>query len=138
MDYCFCNALAYRTKGLRCCLCIYDIACQWCIHFFKRIALANHLTLGEWDQFIPAVDKFHLGAHIPQCFARFSLNFVRGAGQLDGDILETLWEEFNKVSSSARSMSNAHWTEVCDDHMRDSNWKKLVGIGKPLVDPSLF
>jgi len=34
---------------------------------------------------------------------KFSLNFVQGAGQLDGEILETLWSEFNKVSASARS-----------------------------------
>jgi len=39
---------------------------------------------------IPAVGKFHLAAHVPSCFAKFSLNFVQGAGQLDGEILETL------------------------------------------------
>jgi len=26
-------------------------------------------------------------------------------------------------------MSKAHRAEVDDDHMRDSNWKKLVGMG---------
>jgi Kyakuja-Dileera-Zisupton transposase len=84
------------------------------------------------------VDKFHLGAHIPSCFSLFSLNFVQGAGQQDGDILETLWTDFNKVSPSARSMSKAHCTEVYDDHMRDSNWKKLVGIGEPFTHSLLF
>jgi len=76
------------------------------------------------------VGKFHLAAHLPRCFARFSLNFVQCTGQLDGEILETLWSEFNKVSASARSMSKAHRVEVYDDHMRDSNWKKLVGMGE--------
>ena len=57
-----------------------------------------------------------------------SLYFVLGAGQLDGEILETLWAEFNKISSSAGAMSGSHRREVYDDHMWDSNWKKLVGI----------
>jgi len=46
------------------------------------------------------------------------------------EILETLWSEFNKVSASVHSMSKAHRAEVYDDHMRDSNWKKLVGMGE--------
>ena len=41
-----------------------------------------------------------------------------------------LWAEFNKVSTNARSMSKAHRSEVFNDHMRDLNWKKLVGMGK--------
>jgi len=76
------------------------------------------------------VGKFNLAAHMLRCFSRFSLNFVQGAGQLDGEILETLWSEFNKVSASAHSMSKAHRAELHDDHMRDFNWKKLVGMSE--------
>ncbi|KAI6039445.1 hypothetical protein EDC04DRAFT_2867977 [Pisolithus marmoratus] len=36
----------------------------------------------------------------------------------------------HKLSCFPRSMSQAHRQEVYDDHMRDSNWKKLVGIGE--------
>ncbi|KAI6137277.1 hypothetical protein F5141DRAFT_1209605 [Pisolithus sp. B1] len=42
------------------------------------------------------------------------LNFVKVQATLDGEILETL-------------------QEVYDDHMRDSNWKKLVGIVPSLL-----
>ncbi|KAG1886594.1 hypothetical protein F4604DRAFT_1571859, partial [Suillus subluteus] len=35
-----------------------------------------------------------------------------------------------RISPTARSMSHAHRQEVLDDHMRDSNWKKIVGISK--------
>ncbi|KAG1859409.1 hypothetical protein C8R48DRAFT_673951 [Suillus tomentosus] len=56
---------------------------------------------------------------------RFSLNFITGAGHIDGEILETLWAPFNKISPTARSMTLSHRQEVLDDHMRDSNWKKL-------------
>jgi hypothetical protein len=75
------------------------------------------------------VGKFHLGAHVAKCFALFSLNFVHGAGQQDGEILETLWATINKITSSIRFMSKSQRREILDDLMRDSNWKKLVGMG---------
>ena len=127
MDYSICHALSYDSDGLPRALIIYDIACQWCHHFLERVERSPHLQLAEWDELISAVGKFHLSAHTSSCFLRYSLNFVYGAGQQDGEILETLWAEFNKVS---RTMSKAHRAEVYDDHMRDSNWKKIVGMGK--------
>jgi hypothetical protein len=130
MDYSICNALQYGSGQLSQALVVYDIACQWSCHFKERVAQSSFLTLKEWRMFIAAVGKFHLSAHVPQCFPRFSLNFVHGTGQQDGEILETLWAEFNKVSTSARTMSKAHRTEVYDDHMLDSNWKKLIGMSE--------
>jgi hypothetical protein len=76
------------------------------------------------------VGKFHLSAHIKECFVKYSLNFVQGSGQLDGEILETLWSPFNPISAPARTMSMASRRQLYDDHMRDSNFKKIVGIGK--------
>ncbi|KAG1729111.1 uncharacterized protein EDB91DRAFT_1085887 [Suillus paluster] len=99
----------------------------------KRVAESQGLSVPENMQIIPAVGKFHLSAHKLACFARYSLNFVQGAGHVDGEILETLWAPFNKISPTARSMSHAHRQEVLDDHMRDSNWKKIVGITKTLL-----
>ncbi|KAI9569352.1 hypothetical protein HD554DRAFT_2038290 [Boletus coccyginus] len=52
---------------------------------------------------------------------------VAWAGNVDGEILETLWAPFNKISSSARSMTLAHCQELYD-HMRDSIWKKLLTL----------
>ncbi|KAG1722518.1 hypothetical protein EDB19DRAFT_1898193 [Suillus lakei] len=79
-------------------LIIYDVACQWSIHFHERVDRSYHLSLPQLIEILPAIGKFHLSAHKLLCFPRFSLNFITGA--------------------------------VLDDHMRDSNWKKLVGIGK--------
>ncbi|KAJ7208950.1 hypothetical protein GGX14DRAFT_395577 [Mycena pura] len=76
-----------------------------------------------------AVGKFHLGAHVLECFWEFSLNFMEGAGQVDGEILEILWASLDKVVGSTRSMSRAHRQGVLDDYMNDSNWKKIVGSG---------
>ncbi|KAJ7769293.1 hypothetical protein B0H16DRAFT_1452497 [Mycena metata] len=60
-------------------------------------------------------------------FGEFPLNFIHGAGQVDGEILETLWASLDKVVGSTRSMSCAHWQEVLDEYMNDSNWKKMCG-----------
>lgn len=132
IDYSICNALNYHSAGIDSSLIIYDVGCQWSINFLQRVAESQGLSVPENMQIIPAVGKFHLSAHKLACFARYSLNFVQGAGHVDGEILETLWAPFNKISPTARSMSHAHCQEVLDNHMRDSNWKKIVGIGKHL------
>ncbi|KAG1841518.1 hypothetical protein F4604DRAFT_1884906 [Suillus subluteus] len=107
------NHRAMNAANVHSALIIYDVSCQWSIHFHEQ---------------------FHLSAHKLPCFARFSLNFITGAGHVDGEILETLWAPFNKISPTVRSMTLSHRKEVLDDHMRDSNWRKLVGIGKsPLL-----
>ncbi|KAG1863081.1 hypothetical protein F4604DRAFT_1587244, partial [Suillus subluteus] len=114
-------------------LVIYDVGCQWSLHFAERVNNYHGLTLPDNTEIVAAVGKFHLSAHKLACFPRYSLNFIAGAGQVDGEILETLWAPFNKISSTARSMNQAHCQEILDDHMRNSNWKKLVQIIKTLL-----
>jgi hypothetical protein len=138
IDYSICNAINYWSNGFDASLIIYDVGCQWCIHFSERVANCPGLSIPDQRRITSAVGKFHLSAHKLACFARFSLNFMEGAGQVDGEILETLWAPFNKISPTARSMSQAHRQEILDDHMRDSNWKKLVGIGKFIVVVALY
>ncbi|KAI6135945.1 hypothetical protein F5141DRAFT_1185130 [Pisolithus sp. B1] len=83
----------------------------------RAIHAANRVGATASLEIVPAVGKFHLAAHKLSCFPRYSLNFVKGAGHLDGDI----------ISPTARQ-------EVYDDHMRDSNWKKLVDVPGKQVD----
>ena len=49
---------------------------------------------------------------------------------VDSKVLETLWAALNKISDSTRSQSTAHRRETLDDHMNNSNWKKLVNLGE--------
>jgi Kyakuja-Dileera-Zisupton transposase len=114
---------------------IYDIGCHWWTNFFKRLELNPTMDFNESIDFIVAVGKFHLGAHVKECFFKYSLNFITGAGQVDGEIMETLWSLFNKFAKMARSMGTAHRREILNDHMRDVNWKKMVGMGKSAFDP---
>ncbi|KAN0086260.1 hypothetical protein V8E55_007394 [Tylopilus felleus] len=125
VDYSICQALTYHSAGLQKALVVYDVACQWYINFHRHLESYESLSLPSDLDIVPAVGKFHLSTHKPACFPRFSLMFIPGAGHLDGEILETLWAFFNKISPSARAMSLAHRQEVYDNHMRDSNWKKL-------------
>jgi hypothetical protein len=41
-----------------------------------------------------------------------------------------LWAALNKIANSTRSQSTAHCRETLNDHMNDSNWKKLVSLSK--------
>lgn len=129
IDYAICGALKYQSDGLPQALVIYDIGCQWIINFQKRLEQSSHLSIPEDIKLLVAVGKFHLSAHVRECFALYSLNFLHGSGQLDGEILETLWSPFNFISAPARTMSMASRHQLYDDHMRDSNWKKMVNIG---------
>ena len=73
-----------------------------------------------------AVGKWHLTAHIPECFPKFSLNFV------EGEILETLWSRMDEVAGLTQSMSIAHHQETVDENMNDNNWWKIIRIGRNL------
>ena len=111
----------------------YDIMCQWIVHHKKRFSEAQFLNLRDNLLIIPAIGKFHLAAHILECFWKYSLNFISGAGQTDGEIIETLWSNINEASAFIRGMSPAHCQEVLDDLMMDSNWKKLTGMTQFLI-----
>ena len=58
------------------------------------------------------------------------MNFIEGAGQVDGEILETLWSSLDKVAGYTQGMSKAHRQEVLDNLMNDSNWKKTINAGE--------
>jgi hypothetical protein len=129
IDYAVCQSLMTIPPDLRV-ITIYDVACQWNIHFQERVGESPYLGIPKGITLVPAVGKWHLGAHVPECFPKYSLNFVDGIGQIDGEILETLWWPIDKVAGITRAMSKAHRQEVLDDNMYDSNWKKWVGIGE--------
>lgn len=131
MDFSICEGFNYGQEGLPRGLLIYDIACQWFINFWKR---QKHNPDLRWpkamaDGLRVAVGKFHIGGHQLNCFVRFALNFVFGAGQVDGEIIETLWAELNKSSGSTRAMSLCHRQELIDAKCRDWNWQKMIGMG---------
>jgi hypothetical protein len=131
VDYSVCSALNFNSDGLQEGLVIYDVMCQYSVHFEDRIEeVSDYLWRDPGMKVLGAIGKFHLADHVDSCFSKWTLNFMKGAGHIDGEIMETLWSGMNKVSGAARSMTKAHRQETLDDYMRDANWKKTVGIGK--------
>lgn len=125
------NVKAIKTTnmdGLIRLLLIYDIMCQYWVHFKERV---GHLL--PQDLLIErAIGLLHVHGHKLECFFRFATTFIPGAGIVAGEILESLWAALNKVSQMMRTATLAHCAEVLDDHMNDSNWKKILDMGKPL------
>ena len=131
MDWSLCEALATMNIGrLQLVLHIYDINCQYCIHLLERIRQSDHLNVPDHVELLHAIGLFHVHGHKDECLYRWATNYVPGAGVVDGEVLETLWSVLNTVSSATRTASLAHRTEILDDHMSDSNWKKMQHIGK--------
>jgi hypothetical protein len=132
IDYAVCQSLCSMRSNLRV-VAIYDVACQWSRNFKWRVKGSKYLDIPANLEMTPAVGKWHLGAHVVNCFPKFSLNFIQEIGQVDGEILETLWSTTNKVAGTTWAMGKSHRSEVLDDNMYDSNWKKWVGIGESIA-----
>lgn len=130
MDYSLSQAMkTMNLNGLKNVLVLYDIMCQYFKKLGTRFAENDYLELPEGVKLIPGIGLFHVHGHQPSCLVRYAPSFIKGAGQVDGEIIETLWSTLNDTSRSARTATLAHRAEMLDDHMNDSNWKKLTKIG---------
>ena len=95
-----------------------------------RVTGSTHLKIPEGLELRLGIGLFHIHGHKDSCLARYSPSFIEGARQIDGETIETLWAPLNEISRSTRGMTTSHRREVIDDHMNDSNWKKLVDLGR--------
>ena len=130
MDYSLTQALATSLHGLTTVIILYDIMCQYFVNFWKRVKKNSYLQVIPSDLKIkPGIGLWHIHGHQDSCFPRFSPGFIPAAGRVDGEIVETLWAPLNKVAGSTRGMTRAHRQEELDNHMGDSNWKKLTNAG---------
>ena len=129
MDYSIFKALNFNMEGIEAALISYDVMCQWSVHMMERVIASKHLRLPDKLKLKLAIGLFHIHGHQDTCLPRYSPSFIEGGRQIDGETIETLWAPLNEISRSTRGMSTSHRREVIDDHMNDSNWKKLVDIG---------
>jgi hypothetical protein len=95
-----------------------------------RVSGSRHLKIPDGLELRLGIGLFHIHGHKDTCLARYSPSFIEGGRQIDGETIETLWAPLNEISRSTRGMSTSHRREVIDDHMNDSNWKKLVDLGQ--------
>ena len=136
MDYLIFKALNFNMGGIEAALICYDVMCQWSVHMRDRVAGSMHLNIPDGVELRLGISLFHIHGHQDTCLARYSPSFIEGGQQIDGETIETLWAPLNEISRSTRGMSTSHRREVIDDHMNDSNWKKLVDLGMPPQGPS--
>jgi hypothetical protein len=136
MDYSICKALSYNMGEIPVALVMYDIMCQYRVHFKERVMNSPELFLNKSLELRMGIGLFHIHGHQDSCLPRFSPSYIPGAKQVDGEIIETLWAPLNNISRSIRGMSLVHRQEVLDAHINHSNWKKLVRIG--LYSPPAF
>jgi hypothetical protein len=128
MDYCVSEAMKFNTDGIRRSILLYDIMCQYWKNLKKRFDGNPYLTFPEGVEILRGIGLFHVHGHKDECYPRFAPTFIPGAGMVDGEVLETLWAVLNGIADSIRSQSTGHRQETLDDHMNDSNWKKLIQL----------
>jgi hypothetical protein len=105
---------------------IYDIVCQYFIYLYYRIGhlLPPGLVIDR------AIGLFHVHGHKDVCFFRYAPSFIPGTGVVAGEILESLWANLNTITPSMRTATLAHRAEMIDDHANNSNYKKMLAMGK--------
>jgi hypothetical protein len=130
MDYSIFKALNFNMGGIEAALICYDVMCQWSVHMKDRVDKNRHLKIPDGLELRLGIGLFHIHGHQDTCLARYSPSFIEGGRQIDGETIETLWAPLNEISKSTRGMSTSHRREVIDDHMNDSNWKKLIDLGR--------
>lgn len=133
MDYSLIESLKnMNLNGLNDVLSMYDIMCQYYTKLADRIEhnACLHLPDELADvNIIPGIGLFHVHGHQPSCLVRFAPSFIEGAGQEAFEGMEILWSTLNQVARSLRVSTKAARAEGMDDHINDSNWKKVTSIG---------
>ncbi|KAH9841983.1 uncharacterized protein C8Q71DRAFT_700843, partial [Rhodofomes roseus] len=126
MDYSLSNAMKYRAHEKQPVVVLYDIMCQYGVHIRKRFTDSPHISMPHDLTLWKGIGLFHVHGHQDTCEVRYSPTFMAGAGNVDGEILETMWASLNRISGTTRSMSSSNRQETLDRHMNDWNYKKMI------------
>ncbi|KIN95970.1 hypothetical protein M404DRAFT_73383, partial [Pisolithus tinctorius Marx 270] len=54
-----------------------------------------YISLPDGMQIYPGIGLWHVYGHCTECFAYYDPNFTVVAGQVDREIMETLWSSLN-------------------------------------------
>lgn len=91
-------------------------------------------TTEEWGEILSLIvwliGKFHIGGHQKSCSARFSFNYTIGAGRMSGELVETIWVEFNFYKHQTREMTEGGRRDLLNDAFNHWNWMKCIGMGE--------
>lgn len=131
VDYAVCQAFrttkAHKTPSA---LIAYDVNCQYCVNFCKRIEKGRYLKCDPDFPVDFVIGLFHVHGHKDDCLSRFTPTFFPGAGVTSGEILESLWSTTNGAAKRSRNMLMSRRWEYLDACMLDNNRRKMLSQGK--------
>ncbi|KAL0577210.1 hypothetical protein V5O48_004776 [Marasmius crinis-equi] len=109
----------------------YDICCQYHKRFFGRLedipdSVKIEIHPDRWDFAVP---KLHIKGHGRACQENFALHLLPGAGQTDGEGIERQWASLGPMGTATKEMGPGNRRETIDDHLSNSNWQKIIGLG---------
>ncbi|KAJ7040201.1 hypothetical protein C8F04DRAFT_948750, partial [Mycena alexandri] len=106
----------------------YDIVCIWKVLLVDRLkALPPHVRLViilELMRF--AIPKMHIHSHTLVCQLLFSLNWLLGSAQLEGEGIERAWSGLGAVAACTRDSGPGARHDMLDAQIAGWNWGKLV------------
>jgi hypothetical protein len=116
----------------------YDIVCQWRINIWRRLEKykpelqERHGTRER--RYIWLIPKFHLPAHIEACNILYSFNLTPYVGRTDGEAPERGWANANPLAASTKEMGPGSQRDVLDNHFNDWNHKKIIALGRVMLE----
>ncbi|KAJ7028284.1 hypothetical protein C8F04DRAFT_1212234 [Mycena alexandri] len=129
MDWIFSTMMRWKHPRLPKAI-SYDIICQWFKMLFERLlkmpAVVRFTIVTVLYRFV--IPKMHIHSHTLACQLVFSLNFLLGAGQTDGEGIERPWANLGGVATSTREMGPGSRRDTLDSHLSYWNWSKLITI----------
>ncbi|THU95867.1 hypothetical protein K435DRAFT_819601 [Dendrothele bispora CBS 962.96] len=132
----YCNIdflFSCTLKGVEylCIVVSYDIACQWSIHFWKRMeeldpSIKVRFTESGVKFMVP---KFHLRAHQLSCHVPFNFEYAIGGGQTHGEVIEEGWAQGNKAAAQTKEMGPGTRAQTIDDIFGWCNFRTIQNLG---------
>ncbi|KAJ7606921.1 hypothetical protein FB45DRAFT_1011540 [Roridomyces roridus] len=136
MDYIFASLLRHTDPRLFR-IVSYDIVCQWWKNLVDRlkelpplVRIASVMRLMRFWRFV--IPKMHIQGHMMDCQITYSLNYIPGSAQTDGEGIERPWANFGSIANSTREMGPGSREDVLNHHMGYWNWQKLIGLADRL------
>ncbi|KAJ7763712.1 hypothetical protein B0H16DRAFT_1454979 [Mycena metata] len=114
----------------------YDIACQWHKNIWERMkTFDREVRFVRGKKFcVFLIPKFHLPAHIEACNILFSFHLTLWVGMTDGEAPERGWAMLNPLASSTAEMGPGNRRDAINHAFNDMNHKKILGLGKAMLD----
>lgn len=110
----------------------YDIACQYMVHFLRRLRKMEpvvqrlpSVTTAKLPEVQGCVGKFHVNGHIVACRTFQSPNYLPGNGRVDGEGSEREWDLLNPSAKATQEMTPGHRHDSLNSISSDLNVRQL-------------